>query len=153
MKKYVAILIFLPNIVFAGSTLPLTMARDKGFIGCDEAITKAFENTSGEVNVNVSRFPETKNDSIKLTATSGKPGDSIYIEAEFRKYGAKCYSTQTVIITSEKNCIAYKEELPAFKFSAQSSDFTWMENQGGVDVILKSVGTGCMAIGQIDQVR
>jgi hypothetical protein len=49
--------------------------------------------------------------------------------------------------------MAYKEEVPDFKFVEQSSDFTWAENQGGVNMLLKSVGTGCMAIFHFDQIR
>jgi len=144
-------LLLLPATALAASELPLKMARDSGFTGCDAAISKAFENTGGDVRVNVSHFSETKADSFKLTATAGSPGDSVYIEAEFRKVGPKCYWTQTAITTSEKNCIAYKEELSAFKFVAQSTDFTWTENKGGVNMILKGVGSGCMSIFQVEK--
>lgn len=153
--KFSAILFvsLFPATVFAASDLPLRMARDNGFTGCDAAITEAFEHTGGDVRVNISRFAETKTDSIKLTATSGSPGDSVYIEAEFRKVGPKCYWTQTAILSSVKNCIAYKEEMSAFKFVAQNTDFTWTENKGGVNLILKGIGSGCMAIFQIDKWR
>ncbi|WP_164963280.1 hypothetical protein [Rubrivivax sp. JA1026] len=143
-------MLLLPVTVLAASDLPLRMARDKGFAGCDAAITKAFEHAGGDVRVSISQFPETKADSIKLTATAGSPGDSIYIEAEFRRVGSKCYWTQTAILSSEKSCMAYKEDLSAFKFVAQNSDFTWTENKGGVNMILKGVGSGCMAIFQLD---
>jgi hypothetical protein len=151
MKTSSSILLLLPTLVFAEPSLPLKMAHEKNFFGCDEAISKAFEFAHGEVRVEAARFSELKDDSIKLTTTSGKPGDSIYIEAEFRKQGTKCYWSQTIILTSEKNCMAYKEEVPAFKFVEQSSDFTWTENQGGINMLLKSVGTGCMAIFQGSQ--
>lgn len=146
-------MLLLPATALAASDLPLRMARDKGFTGCDAAITEAFEHTGGDIRVNISRFPETKADSVKLTATSGSPGDSVYIEAEFRKVGPKCYWTQTAILSSEKNCMAYKEEMSAFKFVAQNTDFTWTENKGGVNLILKGIGSGCMAIFQIDKSR
>lgn len=146
-------MLLLPATVYAASDLPLRMAHDEGFRGCDAAITKVFEHTANDVRVNISTFKETKADSIKLTATSGSSGDSIYIEAEFRKVGPKCYWTQTAIISSEKNCMAYKEEMSEFKFVAQNTDFTWTQNKGGVNLILKGAGSGCMAIFQLDQSR
>lgn len=152
MKLAIAALLLLPLLAQAGqaSPLPLKMAKDKGFTGCDATINKAFEFTTGQdVRINAAWFDETKGDSIKLTTTSSSPGDSLFIEAEFRKQGGKCYSTTTAILTSDKTCIAYKEDVPAFKIKHVVGEFVWTENSGGIDMYLKSVGNGCMAVYQI----
>jgi hypothetical protein len=146
MKTSISILLLLPTLVFAEPSLPVKMAHKKGFFGCDEAINKAFEFIRGDVRVGAGDFSELKDDSIRLIATAGSPGDSAHIEANFRKQGTKCYWSKTLVLNSEKNCMAYKEEFPGFKFVEQSSDFTWTQKQDGTDIILKSVGTGCMAI-------
>lgn len=151
MKTIASLVLLFPTMAFAGSSLPLKLAHEKGFVGCDAAITKAFAETGGDIRVNVSQVPDTHADTLRLTATSGNPGDSIFVDAEFRRLGSKCFYSQTAIITSEKSCIAYKEENPAFRFVAQSTDFTWTQNSGGVLLLLKSVGSGCVAIFETDQ--
>jgi len=147
------LLLLVSSHVLAGSSLPAEMARNKGFIGCDNAISKAFESTTfdkaGEdLRVNALWFADTKSELIQLTATSGTPGDSVYSEATFQKHDSKCYWMKSTIISSSQSCMAYKESVPAFKVTAQSADFTWAANPGGVLLILKPTGTSCLAIFQ-----
>ncbi len=150
MRPILSILLFAPLVAQAASTLPLELAHKKGFKGCDAAISKVFTYMDGDVRVNVSTFDQTAKDSLKLTATGGTPGDSVYIEAEFRKQGSACVVTQTSMLTMNKSCDNYVgQDVPAFRFVARSADFAWYQNQGGVNLMTRDVGGACVAVFQL----
>lgn len=127
----------------------LKQAHAQDFKGCDSAIKSAFEFTGGDdIRVNADWFKETKNDSLKLTATWGKKGDSVFMEAEFRKDSGKCFMTQTTILTTPKSCTAYASEMSAFSFIAETGDYVWMQNKGKVPMYLTPLNGNCVAIFQ-----
>jgi len=155
MKKYfLAILLLLP-VISSGANpkfveFALKQAHSTGFFGCDKAIKIAFGHAVGDdIRVLANWFQETKNDSLRLTATYGSKGDSVFIEAEFRKVNKKCYMYQTLVLTSPKSCVSYANEMKAFKFIATAVDYSWMKNQGGVPMFLKPLNSGCVAIFQL----
>ncbi|HBV77652.1 MULTISPECIES: hypothetical protein [Vibrio] len=124
----------------------LKQAHNKGFYICDTAIKNTFRLASGsDIRVNASWFNETKKDSIKLTAVYGSKGDSIFTEAEYRKLSGKCYVTETTIITTAKSCTAYASEMKAFNYVAETGDYIWMENKGGINMLLTPVQSSCVA--------
>ena len=124
----------------------LKQAHSKGFMGCDTAIKSAFEHAGGDdIRVNSDWFNETKSDSLKLTGTYGSKGDSVFVEAEFRKHSGKCFMTKTSIITSPNSCTAYASEMKAFEFVAETGDYIWMQNKGGIPMLLKPLNGGCIA--------
>lgn len=132
------------------TTFAIEQAHSKGFMGCDAAIKSAFEQSDRIFKVNANWFNELKKDSLKLTATWGSRGDSIYQEAEFRKHSGKCFMTRTTVLTSPKSCTAFASENRAFGLQAEVGDFTWMANDGGIPMVLKSLNGGCIAIFQQD---
>jgi hypothetical protein len=124
-------------------------AHSVGFTGCDDAIRSVFRLADGsDIRVNADWFDDIKDDTLKLTATWGDKGDSIFREVEFTKRKETCYSTITTILTTDKSCIAYANEMKAFEFMAQTVDYTWMRNSGGLFMLLKPLNTGCIAIFQ-----
>lgn len=127
----------------------LDKAHAKNFMGCDSAIKSAFADAGGaDIRVNTEFFDETKNDSIKLTSTYGSKGDSIFLEAEFRKSAGKCFMTKTSMMTTSKSCTAYASEMKAFEFVAETVDYVWMKNKGGIPMLLTPLNGGCVAIFQ-----
>ena len=131
----------------------LKQAHSQNFKGCDTAIKSAFDFAGGEdIRINSDWFKETKNDSLKLTATWGKKGDSIFMEAEFRKTSGKCLMTQTTIITTPKSCTAYASEMSAFSFVAETGDYVWMQNKGKIPMYLTPLNGSCVAIFQKNDV-
>jgi hypothetical protein len=124
----------------------LKQAHSKGFMGCDAAIRYAFEDAGGDdIRVNSDWFNETKDDFLKLTGTYGSKGDSVFVEAEFRKHSGKCFMTKTSILTSPKSCTAYASQMKAFEFVAETGDYIWMQNKGGIPMLLKPLNGGCVA--------
>ncbi len=153
MKFAIAAILLMPLLAQAGqgALLPLKLAREKGFTGCDATINGAFAFVSGrDVRTNVAWFDETKGDAIKLTTTSSNPGDNLFVKAEFRKQGGKCFVNVTSIITSEKSCAAFLAESPAFKVQHVIGEFIWTQNANGVLMYLTGAGAGCMAVYQLN---
>ncbi len=132
------------------TTFAIEQAHSKGFMGCDATIKSVFDQPADISRVNVTWFEELRKDSLKITATWGSRGDSIFQEAEFRKHSGKCFVTRTMILTSPKSCTAHASENKAFEFLEEVGDFTWMANNGGVPMVLKSLNGGCVAIYQVD---
>lgn len=123
----------------------LKQAHSKGFLGCDAAITTAFKTATGnDIRINSDWFNETKGDFLKLTGIYGSRGDTVFVEAEFRKHSGKCFMTKTSIVTSPKSCTAVASEMEAFKFEAETGDYTWMKSKGGIAMLLKPLNGGCV---------
>jgi hypothetical protein len=153
MKFAIAAILLMPMLASAaqGALLPLKLAKEKGFTGCDATINGAFVFVNGrDVRATVAWFDETKGDAIKVTTTSSNPGDNLFVEAEFRKQGGKCFVNATSIITSEKSCAAFLAESPAFNVQYVIGEFTWTRNANGVLMYLMGAGTGCIAIYQLN---
>jgi len=131
----------------------LKQAHNKGFYVCDAAIKNTFRLAGGsDIRVNTSWFDETKKDSMKLTAVYGSKGDSVFLEAEYRNLSGKCYVTETSIITSAKSCTGYASEMKAFNYVAETGEYIWMTNKGGVNMLLKPLQNSCIATFQTSNV-
>lgn len=125
----------------------LKNAHDRGFFGCDKAISKVFENAGGQdVRVVTDWFNEFNNDSLRMMVAYGGKGDTVLIDADFRKKGSACFATATTILTFEKSCTAYLSEMNMFKYQAETGDIVWTENPGKVNMILKPVGSSCLVV-------
>ena len=124
-------------------------AHDRGFKQCDEAIRQTFSLAGGtDIRVVTDSFPGFEDDTLKITAAFGEPGDAILTEAEFRKRGKKCLATTTTLVTTPKSCTAYAAEMAAFKFDAETVGVVFTKNAGGVSMLLNPVGSGCAAVFQ-----
>lgn len=125
----------------------LKQAHKVGFHGCDASIKSAFSPAVGDdIHVTVDYFDETLKDSIKLSATWGSVGDSVYFESEFRKYSGKCYVTSTGVITTEKSCAAQISEMKNYKYITENADFIYMKNERGVSTLMKPLNGSCITI-------
>ncbi len=123
----------------------LNMAHKKNFYNCDNAIKEVFKNVGGsDIRVDVAYFPEIK-DSLRITATFGNKGDSIYIYTIIRKFNHKCYIYENVMLTSSNSCIEYQNKSKSFNYISGSTDFYWFQNKGGINMILKPLNNGCIA--------
>lgn len=121
-------------------------AHIKNFMGCDAAIRSAFQIADGDdINVHASWFDETLSDSMTLTATFGSKGNSAFIIANFRKYMGKCYLSRTTVTTEPKSCTAFASESKQYVFRNETGDYTWFENKGGAQLLLKPLNNGCIA--------
>ncbi|WKU19559.1 MULTISPECIES: hypothetical protein [Advenella] len=126
----------------------LDMAHDRGYFGCDKAIKDAFSIAGGDdMRVVTDKFDDLS-DSLKMTVAYGKEGDSILMEAEFRKSQGHCYSTISALTSATKSCAAYLSEMSAFKYETETLDYIWAKNAGGVNMILRPLGANCIAIFQ-----
>lgn len=123
----------------------LKQAHSRGFMGCDAAIKSAFENAGGDdIRIDTAWFNETKSDSLRMTATWGDKGDSVFIDVGFRKQAGKCLMTQVSVLTSPKSCTAFASTNKVFEFVAETADYIWMKSKGGVKMMLKPFGAGCV---------
>lgn len=127
-------------------------AHSNGFMGCEQKIKSAFElmREDDSFKVNLAMFKDLQKDSLRVTATWGAYGDSLYQEAHFRKSLGKCFVLRTTIITSTKSCMEYARQNNAFEHKGDVVDFSWMANNGGVPLYLKPLNGGCIAIFQTD---
>jgi len=120
-------------------------AHERGFNGCDAAIKDAFEFAGGDDLRVSSDWFKTMKGSLRITGTYGKKNDAVLVDAILTKSGGKCYAYHTTIIGYNKSCNATLAELEAFEYVAESPDYIWTENAGGVDMLLTPVGNGCNA--------
>lgn len=124
----------------------IKQAHDKKFMGCDAAIRSAFQYAEGgDINVNASWFDATLNDSLTLTSTWGNKGDSVLMIANFRKQAGKCYLSRTVVLTTTNSCTVHANESKQYAFRNETGDYTWFENKGGSQMLLKPLNNGCIA--------
>lgn len=131
----------------------LKQAHSKGFYQCDKAIKNTFRLASGsDIRVFTDWFDGIKSDSLKLTGIYGSKGDTVFLEAEYRVKNQQCYVTETSIITSEKSCTAYANEMKAFNYVAETGDYIAMKNEGGIPMFLKPLGSSCIATFQTNQI-
>lgn len=121
-------------------------AHKHQFTKCDKAIRNVFESVQGAVRINTSFHNNTKSDSLRISSTYGRKGDSVFIDATFRQVGNKCETQETAVIDTEISCIAYRERMKTYEVTAESADYLWMSNKGGALLLLKPTqGNGCQA--------
>ncbi len=113
------------------------------------AIREAFSNAGGsDINVNTDYFSEIASSDITLTAIYGRAGDSVQQQTTITKIGKSCYSKSLTILTETKSCTAYLNELPKFKYVKEINGHILAKNAGGIDLSLKPLNNGCVAIFQ-----
>ncbi|MDN2482923.1 hypothetical protein [Vibrio agarivorans] len=86
-----------------------------------------------------------------MVSTWGSKGDSVLTKATFIKHGSQCSYDLTSIIHSSKSCIGYAQEMSMFDYVAETGDYIWMQNKGGVNMLLHPAGSGCVATFTYDQ--
>jgi len=156
MKKCVGILIALTSTAaLAGdpsfADFAVKQAHKQGFNGCDAAIKRHHENAGGaDIRVNVTTYRNNPN-LLTMVSTWGAKGDSVFSKATFVKQSQKCLYDSTSILTTSKSCLAYAQEMPAFKYVAEAGDYIWMKNKGGANLLLKPIENGCVATFTVDQ--
>ena len=131
----------------------VNVAHKRGFTHCDEAVRETFSLAGGsDMRVITETFPGFEDDMLKITAAYGDVGDSIFLEAEFRRRGDVCLATSTVLLTTTDSCAEQAAQMPAFKLQAKTLDLFFTQNECGIPMILKPVGNGCVAIFQQSRV-
>ena len=148
-------LIFFSSPAFAGDpefiSFAIKQAHERGFNGCDTAIKKVYEHAGGS-DIRIETTTHSDNPSqFTMTSTWGSKGDSIFNKATLFKVGAQCKYDLTSIIQSQKSCLAYSKAVSAFDYVAETGDYIWMKNNGGVNLFLHPTGAGCTAIFSFDQ--
>lgn len=123
----------------------LKNAHERGFHGCDEAISTVFKLAGGDdMRVVTFPFPNTNSDSLRMAAAYGTTNDSIFLDVMFRKVGSSCYTSETSLLTSDESCTAYLANNPAFKYEAEAPGHIWAKNAGGVNMVLRPLGKSCV---------
>ncbi|MDB2387509.1 hypothetical protein N9W21_09320 [Shewanella sp.] len=148
-------LLFISSPSFSGNpefvAFALKQAHQQGFNGCDAAIKKVYENAGGsDIRINVTKHSDNPNQ-FTMTGTWGSKGDSVFSNATLFKVGSQCKYDLTSIVQSSKSCMAYSKEMSAFDYVAETGDYIWMKNSGGVNMLLHPAGTGCSATFTYDQ--
>lgn len=123
------------------------LAHNAKFYKCDSAINQEFKyylkSSNGESK---SYFFNKDGTTFAILATWGAQGDGIMEHTVFEKHGSSCNAYQTATIITNKSCIAWKEENPAWSYVRSVSDFTWTVNKGGIDSILTNLPNGGCSI-------
>ncbi|MGE4398085.1 MAG: hypothetical protein AB7D29_01080 [Campylobacterales bacterium] len=151
MKKVLMLLIFLTGILSAEPDkkflkFVLDSVHGRNFVGCDNAISEVFAHIGGqEIRVDTPVNPDAK-DSIRITSSYGSKGDNIFLDVLVRKANKVCTVSQTAMYTDNKSCTAKLEEVPSFKFKAETNDMIWSKNDGGVNMLLLPLNGSCVTI-------
>ncbi|MCQ8866362.1 hypothetical protein [Vibrio splendidus] len=148
-------LLFISSPSFSGDSefiaFALKQAHGQGFTGCDTAIREIYKNAGGsDIRINTSRH----NDNPKqftMTSTWGSKGDSVFKNVTLFKVGTQCIYDLTSIVQSSKSCMAYSKEMSMFDYVAETGDYIWMKNKGGVNMLLHPTGSGCTSVFTFDQ--
>ncbi|MDD7805120.1 MAG: hypothetical protein PUP46_06090 [Endozoicomonas sp. (ex Botrylloides leachii)] len=114
------------------------MAHKAGFNRCDHAIAEEFKGLAqkGDGVASTGYF---NNRSFSIMATWGKKKDSIWKNTTFVKFGRRCLAYSVVGSTFPSTCSVFKAENPQWKSMKQVADFTWTQNKGGVNALLKDL--------------
>ena len=155
IKTILLSLIFISSPSFSGDpeflTFAIKQAHNQGFTGCDNAIKKIYENAGGtDIRVNVTRHTDNPNQ-FTMMSTWGSKNDSIFNKVTLFKMGLQCKYDLTSIIQSSKSCMAYSKEMSMFNYIDETADYIWMQNAGGVNMLLHPTGSGCTAVFSYDQ--
>jgi hypothetical protein len=132
----------------AGEADPIDMARQVGFVGCESLITDTFKQAikSDTKRFSINYFKEMTRNSIDLSVTFGKTGDTVWQTAHFEKNGGYCYSVVRSLISEVGNCAGLLNKDEYFKFVDESAGALWSENKGGIDKIFIQSGNACNMI-------
>lgn len=150
MKKFISILFLLVSAQTNAANqefidFAVKQAHSQGFNSCDNAIRQVYSNAGGEdIRTNVSVFKESPK-LLSMIGTWGSKGDTVFSKTTFINEGASCVYDTTSVITSDKSCLAYSQELSAFNYISETGDYIWLQNAGNVYLLLKPLGSGCIA--------
>ncbi len=155
LKLTLLIPLLVSPLSLAGNTnfinFAVQQAHKSSFTGCDAAIKEAHKTAGGtDMRVNTSLISSNQ---LSMLSTWGSKGDSVLMKSTFTKEENRCRYDYTSIVNSEKSCFAYAQELGSFNYKAEVGDYTWMENQGGVLMMLHPAGSGCTALFSYDQIK
>jgi len=120
----------------------LEQAHKQGFMGCDAAITKAFEYASGkDIRVNATKYTNNSN-LLTLVSTWGSKGDSVFFKATIIKNGHKCISDLTFTFYSQESCVAHSKKMTEFEYLGETNDHVWL-GKNEYNMLLQPIGNGC----------
>jgi hypothetical protein len=120
----------------------LEQAHKQGFMECDAAIVKAFENASGkDMRVNATKYQSNPN-LLTLVSTWGSKGDSVFFKATIIKSGQKCVSDLTFTFYSQESCTKHAKKMTEFKYIGDTNDHIWL-GKNEYNMLLQPIGTGC----------
>ncbi len=129
----------------------LSMAHKAGFDRCDSAIIEEFKGLS-EKGDGVASTGYFNNRSFSVMATWGKDNDSVWKNTTFIKFGRRCLAYSLVGSTFPNNCKSFKTNNPQWHEVKQTTDFTWTQNEGGINALLKDLpNEGCSVTYRIHQ--
>ncbi|WP_330925042.1 hypothetical protein [Candidatus Sororendozoicomonas aggregata] len=137
-----AFLLFAPT---AYGTDLISMAHKAGFNSCDNAIKKEFSGLTEHAN-GVASTGYFNNRSFSIMATWGKEKDSVWKNTTLIKFGRRCLSYSLVGTTFPSKCEAFQAANSEWQVVRQAADFTWTQNQGGVNALLKDLPNNSCAI-------
>lgn len=121
----------------------LELVHEGKFFKCDSAISQEFASYIKSDEGRVSRdYFSAGGKTVSLMATWGKQGDTVWKYTVFENQDSKCNAYSVSEITTNKSCMAYKEENPAWKYVASQGDYTWTENKGKVDALMSNLPNG-----------
>ncbi|MDP0587719.1 MAG: hypothetical protein QS748_00295 [Candidatus Endonucleobacter bathymodioli] len=129
----------------------ISMAHKAGFNRCDDAISKEFSSLSenGEGVASTGYF---NNRSFSVMATWGNEKDSVWKNTTFIKFGRRCLVYSLVGSTFPSTCSVFKEKNPQWETKKKVVDFTWTQNKGGINALLKDLpGNNCSVTYRIHQ--
>lgn len=122
-------------------------AHDSGFYGCDEEIKEAFKHANGDdMRINSSVIKGADKDNLRLSASWGSKGFSVYMNSEFRKINNKCITNRVTVLNVEQSCPALAGDDDDFKFVSEVGDHIWYRSKNGGTRILSPIKHGCMVI-------
>lgn len=144
-------LITLPWAALTQATNLLSMAHKADFSRCDSAILEEFKGLS-EQGEGVASTGYFNNRSFSVMATWGKGGNSIWKNTTFIKFGSRCLAYSVVGSTFPSDCATFRSQNPQWQEIRKTDDFTWTQNQGGINSLLKELpGGGCSVTYRIHQ--
>lgn len=137
-KTGIITILLLLTIPSAYGTDLISMAHKAGFNRCDNAITEEFKGLAqnGEGVASTGYF---NNRSFSVMATWGKKKDSVWKNTTFIKFGRRCLAYSLIGSTFPSKCSAFKTNNPQWETMKQAADFTWTQNKGGINALLKDL--------------
>ena len=130
---------------FAQSKDLLYMAHKAGFNRCDKAIAEEFKSLANNSD-GVASTGYFNNRSFSVMATWGKKNDSVWKNTTFIKFGRRCLAYSLIGSTFPSKCDAFKTKNPEWQVMKKATDFTWTQNKGGVNALLKDLPNGSCSI-------
>ena len=136
-------LLFTPIAAF-GTDL-ISMAHKAGFDSCDDAIVKEFSALTENAN-GVASTGYFNNRSFSVMATWGKEKDSVWKNTTFIKFGRRCLAYSLIGTTFPSKCEAFQAANSEWQVVREAADFTWTQNEGGINALLKDLPNNSCSI-------